>query len=78
MSDRVIREWKGRTGGVFTAVCQRTENGRWIIGTRGAPGGYAQDALDYATDQEAMEFLEEQWGYLPSSAVPYFPPEMVD
>ena len=76
--ETVIREWKGDSAGGFTAVCQRTASGRWVIGTRGSAGNWANDALEYATDQQAMEWLESRWGYLPGNAREFFPAEMVD
>jgi hypothetical protein len=74
---KIIDEWTGDSAGGFTAVVQRTEDGRWIIGTKGTPGNWAGDALDYATDVEAMRRLEEMRGYLPPDSHRYFPPEML-
>jgi hypothetical protein len=72
----IIYEWSGESDGMFTAVVQRTAAGRWITGTKGSPGPYANDILDYATDVAAMRRLLEMFGRVPPSALPYFPPGM--
>lgn len=74
----IIGEWSGESNGMYTAVVQRTANGRWITGTKGSPGPYATDALDHVTDATAMRRLREMLGWVPPGALPYFPPEMQD
>lgn len=75
---KIVHEWTGDSAGGFTAVVQRTANGRWRIGTKGSPGDWAGDYLDYVDDVAAMRFLIEIRGYVPPNSYEYFPPEMLE
>jgi hypothetical protein len=72
----IIDEWSGESNGMYTAVVQRTADGRWITGTKGSPGPYATDSMDCVTAVAAMRRLREMLGQVPPGALASFPPEM--